>query len=155
MLRGGGGVVIVYVSGVFRIFFKFYFMFFPLCFFPHADQRSTPRASACTSPRLHKPAKKKLGRLFDANTERFCAFRGGKKKISFASHLHRISIPTRIPTLTHSSASFATTCSSTFMFIHPSVSQTYNQITNLCNISTFKQVETGNKTQARQKRLRG
>ena len=37
------------------------------------------------------------------------------------------------------------------MFIHPPGSQTYNQITNLCAISTFKQVETGDKILARYK----
>lgn len=40
------------------------------------------------------------------------------------------------------------------MFIHPSASETYNQKTDLYTISTFKQVETGNKTLVRQKQVR-
>lgn len=38
------------------------------------------------------------------------------------------------------------------MFIHSSVSQTYNQITNPCAISTFTQVETANKMIVRQRK---
>lgn len=79
-------------------------------------------------------------------------FRGEEN--SFASHLHCISIWACISTHSQSSASFVTTCSSTLMFIHPSASETYNQKTDLCTISTFKQVETGNKTLVRQKQVR-
>lgn len=64
----------------------------------------------------------------------------GETKSSFASNGQSITISSRIPTLTHSSASLAATCSSTFMFIHPSFRETCNRMTNLHIISTVKRV---------------
>lgn len=145
----------VHVGGcAFRIFFFFLkyrccFFFSLLCRFPMLVDTSSA-GPIYAFPKLQTLHVKTSAQLFDTNGG-VVHFRG--KKNSFASHLHCISIRACISTHSQSSASFVTTCSSTLMFIHPSASETYNQKTDLCTISTFKQVETGNKTLVRQKQV--
>lgn len=138
----------------FRIFIYFCLTYFPCASFSMLIRGQHLKCSFSlyiTQTTKHLLLKHPVPAVWNQHREVLCIW---GEETSFASHFHCISISACVPTLTHSSASFATTCSNTFMFIHPSVSQTCNQITNLCTISTFKQVGTGNKMLWRQKQVR-
>lgn len=147
----------VHVGGcAFRIFLLFFLNIVVTSFFLHCVAFPMLVDTSSTGPIYAFPKWQALhvktsAQLFDTKGG-LVHFRGEEN--SFASHLHCISIWACISTHSQSSASFVTTCSSTLMFIHPSASETYNQKTDLCTISTFKQVETGNKTLVRQKQVR-